>query len=69
MTQNTVNVPSGLHLMSDATDCNPVVLEDTNLICKLHELPSYLGMRKMIKPYIICTEGNNIKDPGSRWMV
>lgn len=55
----------GMHLMIDAYNCNPKVLNDANLLYKLlDELPNKLGMRKMIKPYIVSTEGNNAKDPG-----
>src|SRR3989344_3263678 len=51
--------------MMDAYDCDKKVLDDANLLYKLlDELPTKLGMRKMIKPYIVSTEGNNAKDPG-----
>ncbi|OGK22305.1 S-adenosylmethionine decarboxylase proenzyme [Candidatus Roizmanbacteria bacterium RIFCSPHIGHO2_01_FULL_39_8] len=57
--------PFGLHLMIDAYDCSPKSLNDTNLIYKiLDELPDLLGMKKLMKPYIVYAEGNNKRDPG-----
>lgn len=63
--QSKKTITFGLHLMVDAYDCDPKVLGDANLLYKLLDtLPTELKMRKMIKPYIVSTEGNNIKDPG-----
>lgn len=57
--------PFGLHLMIDAYDCSPKSLNDTNLIYKiLDELPDLLGMKKLMKPYIVFAEANNKRDPG-----
>lgn len=63
--QSKKTITFGLHLMVDAYDCDQKVLANANLLYKLLDsLPTELGMRKMIKPYIVSTEGNNIKDPG-----
>lgn len=63
--KNKKTIVFGLHLMVDAYNCNKKILNDANLLYKfLDDLPTTLGMRKMIKPYIVSTEGNNIKDPG-----
>src|ERR1700730_10959875 len=59
------NIPFGLHLMFDAYDCDPNVLDDANLLYDLLDnLPPKLGMRPMIKPYIVRTPGNDKRDPG-----
>lgn len=58
-------IPFGLHVTIDAYDCNPVALNDQNLIYKiLDELPEKIGMHKLIKPYVIFAEANDKKDPG-----
>jgi S-adenosylmethionine decarboxylase len=55
----------GLHLMFDAYDCDPKVLDDANrLYDLLDSLPPHLKMRPMIKPYIVRTPGNGTHDPG-----
>ena len=57
--------PFGLHLMIDAYDCNPAVLNDANVVYKLlDELPEKIGMKKLIKPYVVFAEANDKKDPG-----
>lgn len=57
--------PFGLHLMIDAYNCNPAVLNDANIVYKLlDELPEKIGMKKLIKPYVVFAEGNDKKDPG-----
>lgn len=57
--------PFGLHLMLEAYDCPPEVLNDANLAYKfLNELPDLIGMKKLIKPYVLFAEGNGKKDPG-----
>ena len=61
----TKNKPFGMHLMFDAYDCDPAVLNNSNLLYDfLDELPQKLKMRAMIKPYIVKTPGNNKHDPG-----
>jgi len=62
---NNKNVPFGMHLMFDAYDCDPSVLDDANVLYNLLDgLPAKLGMRPMIKPYIVRTPGNDKRDPG-----
>ncbi len=57
--------PFGLHLMIDAYNCDPAVLNDANVVYKLlDELPEKIGMKKLIKPYVVFAEGNDKKDPG-----
>lgn len=57
--------PFGPHLMLEAYNCPPEVLNDANLAYKiLDELPEKIGMNKLIKPYVVFAEGNNSKDPG-----
>lgn len=59
------NLPFGMHLMFDAYNCDPTVLDDSNVLYTLLEgLPGKLGMRPMIKPYIVRTLGNDKRDPG-----
>jgi S-adenosylmethionine decarboxylase len=63
--KNNNPTPFGLHLMFDAYDCDDKVLNDANVLYELLDnLPKELGMRPMIKPYIVRTEGNNKRDPG-----
>jgi S-adenosylmethionine decarboxylase len=58
-------VPFGLHLMIDAYNCDPAVLNDANVVYKiLDELPEKIGMHKLIKPYVVFAEANDKKDPG-----
>ena len=57
--------PFGLHLMLDAYNCDPKVLNDANVVYKLlDELPEKIGMKKLIKPYVVFAEANDKKDPG-----
>ncbi|MDQ5900514.1 MAG: S-adenosylmethionine decarboxylase [Patescibacteria group bacterium] len=57
--------PFGPHLMLEAYNCPPEVLNDANLAYKiLDELPEKIGMHKLIKPYVVFAEGNEKKDPG-----
>jgi S-adenosylmethionine decarboxylase len=59
------NKPFGMHLMFDAYDCDPEVLNDANkLYDLLDKLPPALKMRSMIKPYIVKTPGYTKHDPG-----
>lgn len=59
------NLPFGIHLMFDASNCDHEVLDDANLLYDLLDtLPKKLRMRSMIKPYIVKTLGNNKRDPG-----
>jgi len=64
--KKTISISSfGLHLMLDAYNCSPDVLNDANVVYKiLDELPAVIGMHKLIKPYVLHAEGNNAKDPG-----
>ncbi|MDP3940791.1 MAG: S-adenosylmethionine decarboxylase [bacterium] len=57
--------PFGLHLMLDAYNCDPKVLNDANVVYKLLDvLPEKIGMKKLIKPYVVFAEANDKKDPG-----
>lgn len=57
--------PFGLHLMFEAYNCPPEVLNDTKLVYTiLDELPDKIGMKKLIKPYVVFAEANDKRDPG-----
>lgn len=57
--------PFGMHLMLDGYNCDSKPLGDADTVYKLLDtLPEKIGMTKMTAPYIVFTEGNNIKDPG-----
>jgi S-adenosylmethionine decarboxylase len=57
--------PFGPHLMLEAYGCPVEVLEDANLVYHiLDDLPEAIGMHKLIKPYVVFTDGNDKKDPG-----
>lgn len=59
------NPPFGMHLMLDGYNCDKKPLEDANILYNLLDtLPEKIGMTKMTKPYLVFTDGNNIKDPG-----
>lgn len=59
------DLPFGMHLMFDAYDCDPNVLDDANVLYDLLDgLPGKLGMKPMIKPYVVKTPGNDKRDPG-----
>lgn len=59
------NVPFGLHLMIDAYDCGPEVLNDKHLVYDiLNTLPERIGMHKLTEPQVVWADGNEIKDPG-----
>ena len=65
MSNKKEKIPFGLHLMFDAYDCDPRVLNDANLLYDLLDsLVKELKMKPMIKPYIVRTPGNNLRDPG-----
>lgn len=65
MSSTPNNSSFGMHLMIDGYNCAKQPLEDANLLYKmLDTLPTTIGMTKMTKPYLVFTEGNNIKDPG-----
>lgn len=58
-------MPFGPHLMLEAYNCPPEVLNDANIAYKiLDELPEKIGMTKLIKPYVVFADGNGEKDPG-----
>lgn len=58
-------IPFGLHLMIEAYNCPPSVLNDANLVYKvLDEVPELIGMHKLTKPYVVFAEGNDKRDPG-----
>lgn len=59
------NIPFGLHLMIELYNCNPLALNDQHLVYEiLDKLPDKIGMKKLIKPYVIFAEANAKRDPG-----
>ncbi|OGK31840.1 S-adenosylmethionine decarboxylase proenzyme [Candidatus Roizmanbacteria bacterium RIFCSPLOWO2_02_FULL_43_10] len=55
----------GPHLMLDMYGCDVGILNNlTALYVLLEELPKKMGMRSLIKPYIVFAEGNSKRDPG-----
>lgn len=64
MVKRSKQIPFGLHLMLDAYNCDPKTLNDQNLVYKiLDTLPEKVGMRKLMKPYVLFTEANDKRDP------
>jgi len=58
-------IPFGVHLMLEAYDCDPKVLNDANVVYNvLNNLPAKIHMTKMTLPYVVFTPGNDKKDPG-----
>lgn len=58
-------VPFGLHLTIDAYNCDPKTLNDINLVYHvLDVLPEKIGMRRLMKPYVLFAEANSKRDPG-----
>lgn len=65
MTKKAKQIPFGLHLMIDAYKCDPKALNDKDLVYKiLDTLPAKIGMRKLMKPYVVFAEANDKRDPG-----
>lgn len=65
MTNNSTRIPFGMHLMIDAYDCSPEVLNDKDLVSSiLAELPGKIGMTKMMEPVVMWADANDKKDPG-----
>lgn len=65
MAKKSKNIPFGMHLMLDAYDCDPEILNDKNLVYRvLDVLPERIGMKKLMNPYVLFAEGNNKRDPG-----
>lgn len=65
MKKKEKNIPFGLHLMLDAYNCNPKILNDKNLVYHiLDTLPKKIGMKKLMKPYVLFAQANDKKDPG-----
>lgn len=65
MRKKAKQVPFGLHLMIDAYDCDPKALNDKNLVYKiLDTLPAKIGMKKLMKPFVVFAEANDKRDPG-----
>lgn len=58
-------IPFGLHLIIDAYNCDPKILNDKKLVYNiLDNLPKKIGMRKLMKPYVLFAESNEKRDPG-----
>ncbi len=65
MSDETKNKPFGLHLMLEAYGCPTEILNDMNTVYKiLDDLPSHIGMHKLMEPYVISAKGNDQRDPG-----
>lgn len=65
MTQSKNKTPFGLHLMVELYDCDKESLNNQQLVYKiLDELPNKIGMKKLIKPYVVFAEANQKRDPG-----
>ena len=63
--KKSTQVPFGLHLMIDAYNCVPETLNDQNLVYNILDiLPGKIGMRKLMKPYVLFAEANAKRDPG-----
>lgn len=55
----------GPHLMLDLYGCDEKILNDVQILyILLEELPTKLGMRILVKPYVVHAEGNHKRDPG-----
>lgn len=55
----------GTHLTLDGYRGNPYKLNNMDLVFKiLDRLPTEMGMKKIITPYVVRCPGNNKKDPG-----
>jgi S-adenosylmethionine decarboxylase len=58
-------VTFGLHLMLDAYNCDPHVLNEQTMVYQiLDDLPKHIGMKQLSKPYVVFAEGNGKHDPG-----
>ena len=65
MAKKSKQIPFGLHLMIDAYNCDPNTLNDQNLVYNiLDTLPEKIGMKKLMKPYVLFAEANDKRDPG-----
>lgn len=65
MRKKAKQVPFGLHLMLDAYNCDPKILNDKNIVYHILDiLPEKIGMRKLMKPYVVFAEENDKRDPG-----
>lgn len=55
----------GTHLMADCFGCRKEILSDPEKIKEyLDSLPEILGMKKLIKPYVVVYEGGSTWDRG-----
>lgn len=51
--------------MLDIYNCDPEALNDKDLVYDiLNSLPEKIGMKKLMKPYVLFAEANNKRDPG-----
>lgn len=58
-------IPFGLHLMLDIYNCDLEAMNDKSLVYDiLNTLPVKIGMRKLMKPYVVFAKDNNKRDPG-----
>ena len=65
MAKKSKQVPFGLHLMIDAYNCDQKTLNDQNIFYNiLDTLPEKIGMRKLMKRYVLFAEANHKRDPG-----
>lgn len=55
----------GLHLTIDAYNCDEKLLGDMDHVFRVLDcLPEFLGMHKLITPYVVSAPANDKKDPG-----
>ena len=65
MAKKSKQIPFGQHLMLDAYDCDSKILNDKKLVYNiLDTLPGKIGMRKLMKPYVLFAQANDKRDPG-----
>ena len=51
--------------MLDAYNCDPKILNEADLVYKILDvLPEKIGLKKLMKPYVLFAKGNKKRDPG-----
>ena len=65
MKKKAKTVNFGLHLTLDGYDCDTKLLNSMEHVFRvLDDLPDYMGMKKLITPYVVEAPANDKKDPG-----
>lgn len=65
MKQTPKTANFGLHLTIDGYECDEKKLGDMQFVYRvLDELPEWLGMHKLVPPYVVRAGANDKKDPG-----